>query len=284
MDYKIHENGWTVIIDNFDLNEAKQEDVNKIAKLISRHTMVVVKKQKLTIDKELEILKMFKDCVPLFKRDDPNFEHTRLDPNGLICRVTAELNEHGKPGVGANPNDFDWHANLTWRKVRDPIIWLHGERGTAGSSTSYNNNILSYRDLPQTFKNTIKDLKMIITGGTRHDGSKASSWADDEEFYHPLVYVSPQTGVEGMYLPFLQVRGFVGMPQDEANELIKWLGEYTIQDKYVYTHEWDDGDITISDQWHGIHKRYKFVSLEKRVMHRAAVWYPDQDYSLDSPI
>jgi hypothetical protein len=84
MNYRMHENGWTVIIDDFDLNYATQEHINKIAKLISRYTLVVVKKQKLSLDKELEILKMFKDCVPLFKKDDPNFEHTRLDPDGLI--------------------------------------------------------------------------------------------------------------------------------------------------------------------------------------------------------
>jgi len=280
MNYKIHSNGWTAIIDDIDLNAATQEDINFIAKLVSRHTLVVVKKQNLTLEKELQILNMFKDPTPLFKKDDPNFIHTALDPDGIICRVTAELNDHGRPGVGANPNDFDWHANLTWRKVRDPIIWLYGCKGTEGSSTSYNNNVLSYADLDIEIKNKIKDLKMIITGGARHDGSKASSWADDEEWFHPLVYKSPQTGVEGMYLPFLQIRGFVGMPKDESQELINFLGNYSIQEKYVYTHEWDDGDITISDQWHGIHKRYKFVSLEKRVMHRAAVWYPDQDYSL----
>lgn len=279
MDYRLHDNGWTVIIDNFDLNYAKQDDINLIAKLISKHTLVIVKKQKLTLEKELEILHMFKDPTPLFKKDDPNFIHTALDPDGIICRVTAELNEHGKPGVGANPNDFDWHANLTWRRVRDPIIWLLGERGTAGSSTGYNNNVLSYREMDPNIREKIKDLKMIITGGMRHDGNKASSWENDEQFNHPLVYKSPLTGVEGLYCPFLQIRGFVGMPESEASELINWLGEYTTQEKYVYTHEWDDGDITISDQWHGIHKRYKFVSLEKRVMHRAAVWYPDQDYT-----
>jgi hypothetical protein len=44
MNYRMHENGWTVIIDDFDLNYATQEHINKIAKLISRYTLVVVKK------------------------------------------------------------------------------------------------------------------------------------------------------------------------------------------------------------------------------------------------
>ena len=58
MDYNFDKNGWTVIIDNFDVREATQDDINLIAKLISRHTLVVLKNQKqLSLEKELEIIK-----------------------------------------------------------------------------------------------------------------------------------------------------------------------------------------------------------------------------------
>lgn len=283
MNYTLDKNGWTVIIDDIDMNTATQKDINAIAKLICKHTLVVIKGQNLSPEKELEIIHMFKDPAPLFGRDDPNFFHTAVDPDGLICRVTAEKNEHGKTGIGANPGDFDWHANVTWRRIREPVIWLYGVKGTEGSTTSWNNNVNTWNDLPTTFKNTLRDLKLIITGGVRHDGTPVFAREDEdrsEEFYHPLVYKSPLTGVEGLYFPYLQVRGFKGMPQDEANELIKWLGAYTIQQKYVYHHDWRDGDLTIADQWHGIHKRHKFVSLENRVLHRAALYYPEQDYSV----
>jgi alpha-ketoglutarate-dependent taurine dioxygenase len=83
-----------------------------------------------------------------------------------------------------------------------------------------------------------------------------------------------------MFFPFLQVRGFKDVPQDEANELIKWLADYTLQEKYIYHHHWEDGDIVLADQWHGIHKRHHFVNLETRVLHRAALYYPEQDYSV----
>ena len=283
MNYRMHENGWTVIIDDFDMNDATQEDINFIAKLVSKHTLVTIKKQNLSLEKELEIIHMFKDPTPLFSKNDPSFIHTAVDPDGIICRVTAAKNEHGQTGIGANPKDFDWHANVTWRKIREPVIWLHAIQGTKGSCTSYNNNVKTWDDLPRKFKDVIRDYKLIITGGVRADGTPifAKDYEDrSEKFNHPLVYVSPLTGREGMFFPFLQVRGFEGVPQDEADEMIKWLADYTLQDKYVYHHEWDDGDITIADQWHGIHKRHHFVNLETRILHRAAVYYPDQDYSV----
>ena len=139
------------------------------------------------------------------------------------------------------------------------------------------------KELPKIFKDQIRDYQLIITGGVRHDGTPIFARDDEnrsEKFNHPLVYKSPLTGVEGLYFPYLQVRGFVDVPQAEATELIKWLGEYTIQEKYVYHHHWQDGDIVLGDQWHGIHKRWKFVNLETRVLHRAALYYPEQDYSV----
>ena len=284
MDYNFDKNGWTVIIDNFDVREATQDDINLIAKLISRHTLVVLKNQKqLSLEKELEIIKMFKDPTPLFSKEDPSFIHTAVDSEGIICRVTAAKNEHGQTGIGANPGDFDWHANNTWRNIREPIVWLRAVTGTKGSTTSYNNNILTWKDLPNIFKDQIKDYKLIVTGGIRSDGTPIFARDGEklnEKFNHPFVYKSPLTGVEGIYFPFLQVRGFVDIPEPDAKELIKFLGEYTTQEKYIYHHHWEDGDIVLGDQWHGIHKRWKFVNLETRTLHRAAFYYPDQDYSV----
>ena len=97
MDYKLAGNGWTVIIDDFNMEHATQDDINFICKLISRHTLVVIKNQPtLSVERQLEIIHMFKDPSPLFNREDQNFIDTAVDPDGLICRVTAEKNENGK--------------------------------------------------------------------------------------------------------------------------------------------------------------------------------------------
>jgi len=284
MHYRLHDNGWTVIIEDYDINLATQDDINLIAKLLSKNTCVVIKKQNISLEKELELLNMFKDPEPVFNKNDEYFYHTRVDENGIICRVTAELNEHGKPGLGANPGDFDWHANFQWRKNRKPIIWLYSIKGSEGSRTSYNNNALSYNELNQDIKNTIKDFRQYITGGTRHDGSKPSSWGNEEVYYPPLVYTN-QAGITGLYFPFKNVEGWVDpngliltVDSGLGKELKDTLVEHTLQDKYIYHHDWNDGDIVIADQWLGLHKRWFYVSLEKRLLHRAAVGYPDQDY------
>jgi hypothetical protein len=69
------------------------------------------------------------------------------------------------------------------------------------------------------------------------------------------------------------------MTADESKKIMDPLAEYTIQDKYCYHHYWDDGDVIIAEQWLGIHKRWPFKEIDKRVLHRAVFDFPDQDYT-----
>ena len=117
MNYHLHENGWTVILDDFNFKEATQEDINQIAKLIANYTVVVAKNQSLTLEDEIKIARMFKNPEPLVTPTDAPFQDVALDPEGLVLRVTAAKNERGQSGVGANPEHFDWHANKIWTKI-----------------------------------------------------------------------------------------------------------------------------------------------------------------------
>jgi len=276
INYHIHENGWTVILDDVDFNTLTQEDVNHIARLVATNTCVIAKKQNLTLENELRILKMFKNPKPLFQPTDLKFKHCSVDPEGIICRVTAERNEHGHTGIGANPGDFDWHNNLPWDPNRSPIIWLYGVRGTVDSRTSWNNNILAYNDLDNDTKEQLKKLKLIVLSPEMSDGHQPASWVNDKHEFD-FVYTN-NAGQTGLYFPVYDIDHFVGMSREESLKLIQPLIDHVLQEKYLYHHDWDDGDISISDQWLGVHKRWKFVSLETRVLHRAAVDYPDQNY------
>ena len=60
--------------------------------------------------------------------------------------------------------------------------------------------------------------------------------------------------------------------------MIEFLKEFIIREEYVYHHDWEDGDILIADQEIGIHKRWPFKEIEKRLLHRMAFEFPDQDY------
>lgn len=282
MNYSFHKNGWTVLIDeNFDLRKATQDDINLISKLIAHNTCVVIRNQNLTVQDELNVINMFKNPAPLHKPGDERFEDfaadLEIDPEGVICRVTAEL-RNGATGLAAMKSELIWHCNQTHKQDRSPIIWLYGVRGTAGSRTSWNNTILAYADLDQETKNKLENLKCIYTGGSTLSVDREAPSIVEEEWTPSLVHKNIANKV-GMYFSPLQMDRFAGMSKEESKLISDPLFEHVTQEKYLYHHDWRDGDLVISEQWLGIHKRWPFPDMDTRLVHRAAVDFPDQDYS-----
>lgn len=287
MKYHLHDNNWTVLIDNFDFNQATQEDINQIAKLVAKYTVVVVKNQKLTLEKEIEICHMFRDPEPAFDINDPNFKNSaadlNIDPLGLICRVTGEKNADGEVGIAGHTSEMSWHNNMPYDINRRSIVWLYSVRGSKGSRTSWNNTILAYNDLDRETKNKIKDLKCIYFDGVDFEETLIKNDYHQEdrkiitEFTPSLIYtnIANQTGI---FLSPYQLETFVGLTKEETKEIVDPLFDFIIKDKYCYHHDWEDGDVVLSEQWLGIHKRWPFDQIEQRLLHRAAFEFPDQNY------
>ena len=55
MKIKLHENNWTVLIEDLDLRVATQRQMNTIAWLLAKNTAVVIRNQELTLDDELSV-------------------------------------------------------------------------------------------------------------------------------------------------------------------------------------------------------------------------------------
>jgi alpha-ketoglutarate-dependent taurine dioxygenase len=280
MNYRLHENGWTVMLDDFDLRTATQDDVNHIARLLATNTCVVSKKQSLTIKDELRIINMFKSPYIIPVKPGSN---RLVVPNSesKIIRVTGALDEHGEPGMFGHVSDLDWHCNSPAVKQREPIVWLYGVHGTTGSKTSFTNNILAYNDLDQVTKDLLDPLEGVF-------GYERGRWTEMQFEFLPKKFVNPEytprivhtniAGKTGLFFPFFQLFYFKGMTEEESRPIIDRIGQHITQDKYCYHHDWDDGDVIFSEQWLGVHKRWKFDDIANRLLHRATLRFPDQNY------
>jgi alpha-ketoglutarate-dependent taurine dioxygenase len=274
--YHLHENRWTVILDDVDFKTITQDDVNHIARLISTNTLVIARKQFLSIADEVRVVKMFKDPFA-FDPNDPEREGYKdaivPDSEGLLIRVTGAKDENGNPGFAGDDDELKWHCNDSTRSQRRSIVWLSGEHGTVGSRTTWNNNILSYRDLSQEWKDKLAPIQ-----------SRMKHWRDNddnnpgEEYWTPNIVHTNIAGITGLFFPFLQIHGFANATDDETKTIMDYLTDHTTQEKYLYHHDWQDGDITLSEQWLGIHKRWAFPNMVNRLLHRIVFNFPDQDY------
>ena len=280
--YKLHENGWTVLLEDFDFCLATQEDINDIAKLVATNTCVVCKNQNLSTQDEVRIVKMFKDPQYFNTRNenstDNMFRGAEVDGSeNIILRVSAEKDEEGLTGIAGHDSEMQWHANDQTTPERKSIVWLYSVKGSKGSRTTYNNNIMSYEHLDIEKRKILENLKLTILQNVslREDEDDGAAKIEN---YTPNLVVENIAGKRGFYFPFLQISGFEGLTEEESKEIINWLSEYTTQEKFCYHHDWDDGDVVIAEQWLGIHKRWPFNLVEDRLLHRIAFDFPDQDY------
>ena len=286
--YHLHENGWAVILDDFDFAKATQNDIDQLGCLLATNTCVVAHNQDhLTIADEIRACKMFGEVDDLkeLAHLPPYCDFVIPGSEAMLQRVSGGKDDHGRPGLFGHVSDLDWHCNMPGVPTRKPLVWLFGVTGTAGSRTSWTNNIMAYNDLDPDMKDCIKDLKMVC--GWRKDSyssmdfgiAKGGITEDFNEYYNPSLVHTNNAGKTGLFFPFLQFRNFVGMTEDQSREFIGPLIDHVLQEKYMYHHDWQDGDVVISEQWLGIHKRWKFDGMADRVLHRGTFDFANCDLS-----
>lgn len=268
-------NGWVVEIQDFDIRTATKEQALTIGKYILSNMVVVLKNQDLEPEDEVAFCSKIGKCQfiidPTKPREGQRTEHLAVGHH--ILRVTGQKNEKGEEGLFGHTSALDWHANQASNYERDPLIWLYGVEGTKGSKTSWINNIESYNALPEEFKKEIQDIR--ITLGYKSGSYSPSKFfvehhSDDKPFQ--LVHVN-DAGYTGLYFPFLQIFGMPGKTEEQFKDIMSRLIEHVTQPQFCYDHEWDDGDIVISEQWLSIHKRWAFDKMNERVLHRIAFNY-----------
>lgn len=283
MEYSFIDPGWAVRV-HTPVQEITEQDVPKITELLVNNVVVSWKKQSLTMKEQHDFCEMFGG---LHRRFDPkdwdNLDdkmkavHFRDYPG--IWRVTGEPDKKGHPGLFGHDEELAWHNNQPYRIDRKPFVWLYGDKGTVGSVTKWTNQMLAYDDLPQEKKDEYADLEIQFGDNRKYVDTTSlmrkyrqnfiRSELEKHNLKHKLVVTNPY-GRTGLNITPYQTHWISGMNEEEMIQFTDDLLEYLEQPQYVYTHEWEDGDVVIAEQVTSIHKRDKFYGMRQRVLHRIA--------------
>ena len=267
-----HANNWTILIEELDLRTATDEEINTIGQLINTNTVVVLRNQELTPMDQVNIAGRF-GYVRQFPENQSHEGYFVEDSNRCIIRVSGGLDDHGRPGLFGHVTDLDWHCNDSAHAERKPLIWLYSVSGSVGSKTSFINNIISYDALQKEdpeFFNQIKDLKVVCGYETgRYSPQQLNSeYKAVNPYFTPNIVHTNIAGKTGFYFSPLQVFYFDGMTEEQSLPILEKLRDHIIQERFIYHHEWQDHDLLLSEQWLGIHKRWKFEAIASRTLHR----------------
>ena len=180
---------------------------------------------------------------------------------------------------------FGWHTDGTSACHVDAATFLYAvEVPKVGGDTLLCSTAAAYENIPDALKDQLCDLEMLCSFHAHNDllleadhDSHIPLREQERQalppVWHKIVQVHPVTGRTVLYMNFNPIEfNSVSLSLGE-----QWLQEalaVATQEQYVYTHEWQPGDLLIWDNHAVIHSGTPTACYEsdRRLMHRSFVY------------
>jgi taurine dioxygenase len=207
--------------------------------------------------------------------------HHPDDPNILIL---SNVKKDGEP-TGLQDAGSYFHTDYSYLQVPARATTLYSIIvPKKGGDTLFANQQAAYDDLPDAMKRRIEPLYAIHHYGNRHDTDEASRTAASpltaEQkakmplITHKIARPHPVTGRRSLYAVNGSSFGIVGMPEDEALDLLDELAAHSTQQKYRYALKYGVGDVVIWDNASLLHSATLTDPDDPRTLWRITVLEP----------
>ena len=255
-------------------------DLNQIVAALSRYGVICFPKQTL----DASTLHSFATQLgPVQTSEGPK------EPSVSQISVLSNIVENGR-NIGALDAGMIWHKDMTYQKERGWATMLYAievprRDGRALGATRFANTEAAYRDLPGPLKAKLKDAvgihdSVMYNSKVRAAGSKRAAYSEEKiqrkpPLPHPILIAHPITGRTVLYCDPGHVEHIDGLAQDESAEMLAFLTEHQLQEKYQYAHEWNEGDMLMWDNLSTLHRAtLDYGPDEPRLMKRCQVVSP----------
>jgi taurine dioxygenase len=207
--------------------------------------------------------------------------HHPDDPNILIL---SNVRIDGKPSGLADAGSY-FHTDYSYLQVPARATMLHSRVvPKVGGHTLFANQQAAYDDLPESMKQRIEPLVAIHHYGNRNDSDErsrtaASPLTAEQKAKMPLIThrvarPHPVTGRKSLYAVSGSSFGIVGMPDDEARDLLDELAAHSTQPRYRYSLAYGVGDVVIWDNASLLHSATLVDPDDARTLWRVTVLEP----------
>ena len=212
--------------------------------------------------------------------------HHPEDPNILIL---SNVKKDGKP-TGLQDAGSYFHTDYSYLQVPARATTLYSRVvPKVGGDTLFANQIAAYDDLPDAMKRRIEPLIAVHHYGNRNDLDEASrtvaSVLNDEQkakmpvITHRIARRHPVTGRKALYAVSGSSFGIVGMPDDEARDLLDELAAHATQPRYQLRFKYSVGDIVVWDNAALLHSATLIDPDDARTLWRITVLEDSADAS-----
>ena len=168
-----------------------------------------------------------------------------------------------------------WHSDASVRAVGAGYTLLHSRvNPSKGGNTEFADMRAAYDALDEATKRDIDGmiaLHSIVYSREQIGVAVQGDSAHLAPVKHRLVETHPVTGRKMLYLSS-HIGAIEGMPIPEARAFLRDLTEHATQRQFVYSHQWEVGDLVMWDNRTVMHRATRFNDLkEKRDLRRTSI-------------
>ena len=208
-------------------------------------------------------------------------------PDDANILILSNVKVNGEP-TGLQDAGSYFHTDYSYLQVPARATMLYSRVvPKVGGDTLFANQIAAYDDLSDAMKKRIEPLLAIHHYGNRHDLDEASRTAasplNPEQkakmpvITHRIARPHPVTGRKALYAVSGSSFGIVGMPDDEARDLLDELAAHATQAKYQLRFKYGAGDVVLWDNAALLHSATLIDPDDARTLWRITVLESSSD-------
>jgi taurine dioxygenase len=248
-------------------------DRDRILRLFRAHPIMVFRGQSLTREQQFAFTSHFGEIET---------RHVGRHVDALrytAVHTVSNLGPDGQPiAIPTERGNYYWHTDKSYHAVPSLLTMLHAvELPPVGGGTQFANTARAYAALPEAMRARIDGLRAVHSWEASRINCGARPATEEQKrerpaVDHPLVRTHPDTGAKALYLGN-HAGHIIGLPHDEGAALLRELLAFTTQPRFVYTHQWQPGDLVLWDNRCLVHRALPHDGMDRhrRVLHRTVV-------------
>ena len=197
-----------------------------------------------------------------------------------VTNISNLKDAEGRAIGGLGAGELAWHADQSYTAEPATGALLYAvELPPEGGATCWANLQLAWAALPDGLKERCEGRRAVFSYARRQAGYQqqdrsAAVRPQTPDVTHALVNAHPATGERALYLDPATMTGIEGMDAAEAEALLAELSAFATQDRFVYRHEWRQGDVVMWDNGVTLHRREWFDPAARRLLKRTTLALP----------
>ena len=266
--------GATVHVDRADLT--KPEVSTAVLDAVEERGVLVFPRINLTDEEQIAFTDSLGERVN-FKNGSLGAQHQsaqNISAQGIYKVTLDPVNQHPEYVLGT----FFWHMDgMPVQDIPPPKATLLTARrlSAKGGQTQFASTAAAYAALPAEEKAAIENLRVVHsiyaavlpTLDTEEEHAKSRKTEVKRE--RPLVWTQ-STGRKSLIIGHTADR-IVGWPVPEGRALLERLMEWSAQPEFMYSHEWQNGDLVIWNNSGVLHRVIPYDRNSGRMMHRTSL-------------